>query len=89
LAGLIQINAFITVTADQALAAAHLAENEIMTGAYRGPLHGVPISVNLFLTRGPYDRRFARAHRFCAGPRCVGGDETPEAGAVPIGKRIS
>ncbi|HKG26354.1 MAG TPA: amidase [Thermomicrobiales bacterium] len=48
-----QLNAFITVMADDALAAARTAEAEIARGDYRGPLHGVPISLkDLLLTRG-------------------------------------
>ncbi|MBM3359524.1 MAG: amidase, partial [Betaproteobacteria bacterium] len=37
-----QLNAYITVTADLALAQARLAESEIAKGSYRGPLHGIP-----------------------------------------------
>jgi aspartyl-tRNA(Asn)/glutamyl-tRNA(Gln) amidotransferase subunit A len=39
------LNAFITVTADLALAQAHRAEEEISAGNYRGPLHGIPIAL--------------------------------------------
>jgi Asp-tRNA(Asn)/Glu-tRNA(Gln) amidotransferase A subunit family amidase len=39
------LNAFITVTADQALAQARTAEEEILQGNWRGPLHGVPIGL--------------------------------------------
>jgi aspartyl-tRNA(Asn)/glutamyl-tRNA(Gln) amidotransferase subunit A len=39
------LNAFITVTADQALAQARGAEEEILRGEWRGPLHGVPIGL--------------------------------------------
>ena len=47
------INAFLTVVGDRALAAAAKAESEILNGHYRGPLHGVPYaSKDLFLTRG-------------------------------------
>ncbi len=47
------LNAFITTLPDEALAAAREAEVEIARGDYRGPLHGVPISLkDLFLTRG-------------------------------------
>jgi aspartyl-tRNA(Asn)/glutamyl-tRNA(Gln) amidotransferase subunit A len=38
-------NAFITVTADQAMDQARQAEREIQQGKWRGPLHGVPVSV--------------------------------------------
>jgi aspartyl-tRNA(Asn)/glutamyl-tRNA(Gln) amidotransferase subunit A len=39
------INAFITVLADEALAQARQLDIDIKSGRYRGPLHGVPISV--------------------------------------------
>jgi aspartyl-tRNA(Asn)/glutamyl-tRNA(Gln) amidotransferase subunit A len=39
------LHAFITVLADQAIADAKRAEQEIANGKYRGPLHGIPISV--------------------------------------------
>ena len=41
----LELNAFITVMADSAVGAAETAEREIATGHYRGPLHGIPISV--------------------------------------------
>lgn len=47
------LNAYITVVADKALAAAAEADREIGSGTYRGPIHGVPVSVkDLFWTRG-------------------------------------
>lgn len=39
------LNAFITVTAESALKEARQAEDEIMRGEWRGPLHGVPIAL--------------------------------------------
>jgi aspartyl-tRNA(Asn)/glutamyl-tRNA(Gln) amidotransferase subunit A len=83
-----RLNAFITVMTDDALAAARAAEAEIARGHYRGPLHGVPISVkDLFLTRGI---------RTTAGSRILSNfvpdrDATivrklREAGAIIIGK---
>ena len=39
------LNAFITVTADSALAEAQRAEIEIRSGTWRGPLHGIPIGL--------------------------------------------
>ena len=48
-----RLNAFLTVTGASALEQARQAEAEIRKGKYRGPLHGVPISVkDLFYTRG-------------------------------------
>jgi aspartyl-tRNA(Asn)/glutamyl-tRNA(Gln) amidotransferase subunit A len=39
------LNAFITVTADSALAEAKKAEQEIQSGKWRGPLHGIPLGL--------------------------------------------
>ena len=39
------LNAFITVTAESALAEARLAEKELRQGACRGPLHGIPLAL--------------------------------------------
>ncbi len=47
------LNAFITVTREQALADARGATDEIARGAYRGPLHGIPMALkDLFQTAG-------------------------------------
>jgi len=40
-----KLNAFITVTAESALAAARQAEVEIRRGDWRGPLHGIPLAL--------------------------------------------
>ena len=39
------LNAFITVTAESALSEARAAEAEILRGEWRGPLHGIPVSL--------------------------------------------
>src|ERR1700676_610974 len=39
------LNAFITVSAESALAEAQVAEDEILRGDWRGPLHGIPIAL--------------------------------------------
>src|SRR5262249_51218024 len=39
------LNAFITITRDQALAAAREMEAEQRKGRWRGPLHGIPIAL--------------------------------------------
>ncbi len=47
------LNAFVTVLTERAQEAASRAEVEIAAGSYRGPLHGVPVSVkDLFATAG-------------------------------------
>ncbi|HLC28271.1 MAG TPA: amidase [Dehalococcoidia bacterium] len=40
-----RINAFITVTGEQAIAAARQVEAEIAGGSHRGPLHGIPVGL--------------------------------------------
>jgi aspartyl-tRNA(Asn)/glutamyl-tRNA(Gln) amidotransferase subunit A len=48
-----KLNAFITVAHEQAREAARQADEELARGVYRGPLHGVPVSVkDLFYTAG-------------------------------------
>jgi len=48
-----ELHAFITVTGEQALEQARLAESEISAGAWRGPLHGIPIAhKDMVCTRG-------------------------------------
>jgi amidase len=48
-----KLNAFLAVTADSARKEAEIAEAEIRSGRYRGPLHGVPIAIkDLFHTSG-------------------------------------
>ena len=44
-AGNDELRAFITVTEERALAVAARAERSIAAGKYRGPLHGIPVSV--------------------------------------------
>lgn len=39
------LNAFITVTAEAAIEQARAADREIAAGTYRGPLHGIPVSL--------------------------------------------
>lgn len=47
------IHAFLTLTAEQAVAQAVTAEEEIARGHYRGPLHGIPIGLkDIYQTAG-------------------------------------
>ncbi len=48
-----KVNAYVTLTADQALKEAKEAEQAIMRGLYLGPLHGIPIGhKDLYFTKG-------------------------------------
>ena len=48
-----KLNAFITLLSDEAQAAAKQAEQEILAGGYRGPLHGIPVGLkDLYYTKG-------------------------------------
>jgi aspartyl-tRNA(Asn)/glutamyl-tRNA(Gln) amidotransferase subunit A len=83
-----RLNAYITVTADIARAAARKAEEEIVRGEWRGPLHGIPIALK--------DLCYTRGIRTTAGSKILA-DFVPdhdatvyrrlrEAGAVMLGK---
>ena len=83
-----QLKSYATVTADRALASARKAEQEIMAGNYRGPLHGIPVAVK--------DLCYTKGVRTMGG-MAVYGDFEPEfdatvvarleqAGAVLLGK---
>jgi aspartyl-tRNA(Asn)/glutamyl-tRNA(Gln) amidotransferase subunit A len=94
------LNAFCTLTADAALAAARAAEQSVMRGEPLGPLHGVPFSIkDLALTRGvrtmsgshifadrvpDTDAPFVRRLR-AAGGIMLGKTTTPEFGWKAIG----
>lgn len=83
-----ELNAFITVTAEQALEAARQAESGISSGNYRGPLHGIPIGLkDLFDTAGV--RTTAGSNQFRERVPTVDAEVVrllKQAGAVIIGK---
>jgi aspartyl-tRNA(Asn)/glutamyl-tRNA(Gln) amidotransferase subunit A len=82
------LRAYITVCADEAMAAAREAEREIVAGRYRGPLHGLPF--------GAKDQMHAAGVRITLGSRATGNEISTEdahciarlkaAGAILIGK---
>ena len=82
------INAFITVLADDARAQARAADQEIASGRYRGPLHGVPISLkDLIDLRGTPTSAASRVRRGHVAARdSVVSARLRAAGAVFIGK---
>jgi aspartyl-tRNA(Asn)/glutamyl-tRNA(Gln) amidotransferase subunit A len=48
-----QLDAYLLVTAEQALDQARAAEAEIMAGKYRGPMHGIPFALkDIYCTAG-------------------------------------
>jgi len=82
------LNAFILVTADEALQTARAADRELAAGRDRGPLHGVPVSVKDIID--VYDQPTTAASRVRDGHRATR-DATVvahlrSAGAVLIGK---
>jgi aspartyl-tRNA(Asn)/glutamyl-tRNA(Gln) amidotransferase subunit A len=83
-----RLNAFITVTAEEARRAARAAETELARGEYRGPLHGVPLSVkDLIYTEGVRTTAGSRVLAdFVPGADATVARRLREAGAVIIGK---
>jgi aspartyl-tRNA(Asn)/glutamyl-tRNA(Gln) amidotransferase subunit A len=82
------INAYITVLADQAIAQAREADAEIAAGRYRGPLHGVPISLkDIIDVRGVATTAASRVREGHVAARDAGvAARLREAGAVFLGK---
>ena len=81
-------NAFQLVMAERALAAARQAEDELAGGAWRGPLHGIPVAVKDLLAMT--DTATTAGSKIFAG-RVAGRDASAvehlrEAGAVIVGK---
>ncbi len=83
-----KVNAFITVMADSARAAAREAEQEIARGDYRGPLHGIPIALkDLFYTTGVRTTAGSKILRdFVPDEDATVVTRLREAGAITIGK---
>jgi len=69
------VNAFITVTADEAREAARRAEAAVMAGGDLGPFHGVPFSVK--------DLLFTQGIRTTMGS-LIFADQVPAEDAVPV-----
>ena len=82
------LNAFLTVTANLARKQARQAEKEILRGKYRGPLHGIPLSLkDLFYTAGIRTTAGSKILRnFVPDENAVVVDRLFEAGAVLLGK---
>jgi aspartyl-tRNA(Asn)/glutamyl-tRNA(Gln) amidotransferase subunit A len=83
-----ELNAFITVTADQALRQEREADQELAAGTDRGPLHGVPISIkDLFDVRGVPTTAASRVREGHVAERDAPAiAHLRQAGAVIVGK---
>ena len=83
-----ELNAFITVCADEAREDAAKAESEIQSGRYRGPLHGVPVGIkDIIDTAGVLTTQgssFFPDNVPAEDAVCV--SKLKEAGAVVVGK---
>jgi aspartyl-tRNA(Asn)/glutamyl-tRNA(Gln) amidotransferase subunit A len=85
-----ELNAFITVTGERALEAAARAEEEMVAGRYRGPLHGVPVGLkDLIYTEGVHTTMgsaFFFEEDYVPGYSATVALKLEEAGAVLVGK---
>jgi len=83
-----KLNAFITITAEQALGRARQADRELAAGRDRGPLHGIPIAhKDLIATRGVRTTAGSKLYQdyVPAGDATVV-EKLDAAGAVSLGK---
>lgn len=82
------IHAFITVTADAAMAQARQAEKEISQGRYRGALHGIPYALkDNYLTAGILTTGHSRRYEHeVPAVNAAAVDKLADAGAILLGK---
>lgn len=82
------LHSYAGVTAEQATAAAELADSEIAAGNYRGPLHGVPIGIkDLCYTKGIPTAAGMPIHKsFLPDEDATAVARLKRAGAVILGK---
>jgi aspartyl-tRNA(Asn)/glutamyl-tRNA(Gln) amidotransferase subunit A len=83
-----QLHAYITVLHDKALAAARLAEQEVMRGGELGPLFGVPVAVkDQFWTKGILTTNGSRVYRdFVPNEDATVVTRLAQAGTILLGK---
>lgn len=83
-----QLNAFVTVSVDEARRAAKVAEDEIRNGEYRGPLHGVPIGIKDIVDTSGIKTTYGSAIFRDNVPKedAVVVSRLREAGAIVLGK---
>jgi len=83
-----QVNAIVTLHAEQALAAAAEADEAQARGAALGPLHGLPVAhKDLLLTRGMRTTFGSKVHEhFIPARSALAVERQQQAGAISIGK---
>ena len=83
-----RLNAFITVTAEQAMHQARQADSELAAGHDRGPLHGIPVAVkDLFATRGVRTTAGSKVYEnWIPATDAAVVEKLRSAGAVMLGK---
>ena len=83
-----RLQAFVTVLDDSALREATAAEDEILAGRYRGPLHGIPIAIkDIYDTAGVKTTACSRVRaNYIPGSDCTVVRKLKEAGAIVLGK---
>jgi len=72
-----RVHAYITLTAEEARAAAAAADREIAAGQYRGPLHGMPIGLK--------DNYYTRGVRTTGGAKVLA-DFVPDVDATVVAR---
>ncbi len=83
-----QVNAYLLVAAEQALAQAREAEGEIAAGRYRGPMHGIPFALkDIYCTAGIRTTCHSRTRQdYVPGFDATTVTKLHQAGAVLVGK---
>jgi len=83
-----KLNAFITITRDQALTRAREAEKQIQAGKYIGPLHGIPYAAkDLLATRGIRTTNGSKhTENWVPDYESTATDRLNKAGAILVGK---
>ena len=81
-----QVHAYVTVFAEEALAAAQEAEQQIQAGNYKGPLHGIPLAVKDIYEAGRTTGGSKLRTDYTAEQDCTTVAKLKDAGGLLLGK---
>jgi aspartyl-tRNA(Asn)/glutamyl-tRNA(Gln) amidotransferase subunit A len=81
-----QVHAYVSVFAEEALAAAQEAEAQIRAGDYKGPLHGIPLAVKDIYEAGRTTGGSKLRKDYTAAQDCTTVTKLREAGGLLLGK---